>query len=56
MTKAYLAEMAEQNPEARRVFGDFLAGSPRDYAAECIAMYRALHVPHRVRALEEHFL
>lgn len=56
MAKAYLAEMAEQNTEARKALGTFLTGSPREYAAECAAMYRALHVPHRVRALEEHFL
>lgn len=55
MAKAYLAEMAQQNPEARRALGPFLGSQPRDYAAECIAMYRAMRVPHRVRALEEHF-
>ncbi len=55
MAKAYLAESAMHDPEARKALGAFLTGTPQDYAAECIAQYRELHVPHKARALEERF-
>ena len=55
MAKAYLAETALHDPEARKALGAFLTGTPQEYAAECIAQYRELHVPHKARALEERF-
>lgn len=55
MIKAYLAELMLNDSEAQKALGVFLNGNPKDYAAECIAQYRALHVHHKVEALTNHF-